>query len=56
LAPSVTKKHNVPYLYSIFPEVGSNIIHLSFHFLSCLKEDNSRPKQKLVHKCSQVKS
>lgn len=28
----------VPYLYSIFPDVGSNMTHRSFHFRSCLKE------------------
>lgn len=41
-------------LYSIFPDVGSSIIHLSFHFRSCFKEDNSHSKLKLVDKFSQA--
>ena len=48
------KTQGVPYLYSILPDVGSNIIHLSFHFRSCLKEDNISSKLKLVDNCSQV--
>jgi hypothetical protein len=42
------KTGKVPYLYSIFPDVGSNMTHRSFHFRSCLKEDHKSSEDENV--------